>query len=95
MLSLLITPVCSIVCQVYPALVSLLGFHGTFWVYSGVGAAMALYGWLVIPDNRGLSLVKIGRVNKYPNQAAHFFLPSFHIFGSWRSGPTNKFRTNN
>ena len=45
--------------KVYPNLLSLLGFHGTFWVYSMVGLGMAVYGWWVIPDNRGLSLVKI------------------------------------
>jgi len=45
--------------KVYPNLLNLLGFHGTFWVYSGVGFGMAVYGWWVIPDNRGLSLVKI------------------------------------
>ena len=45
--------------KVFPNLLRGLGFHGTFWVYSGVGLGMAVYGWWVIPDNRGLSLVKI------------------------------------
>ena len=38
-------------------MLGLLGFHGTFWLYSGVGLVMAGYGWWTIPDNRGLSLV--------------------------------------
>merc|ERR1712083_1196366 len=45
--------------KVFPSLLSLLGFHGTFWLYSSVGLVMAGYGWATIPDNRGLSLVRI------------------------------------
>jgi len=45
--------------KVFPSLLSLLGFHGTFWLYSSVGFVMAGYGWATIPDNRGLSLVQL------------------------------------
>ena len=37
------------------------GFSGCFWFYSGCSLTMAVYAYLVIPDNRGLSLVKIER----------------------------------
>lgn len=50
-----------------------IGFHGVFWIYSAASLAMAVYAYLVdscailsftplpqvIPDNRGLSLVRI------------------------------------
>ena len=36
----------------YPGLLGLLGFHGTFWLYSGLGLVMAVHGARVIPDNR-------------------------------------------
>ena len=37
------------------------GFSGCFWFYSACSLAMAVYAYIVIPDNRGLSLVKIER----------------------------------
>ena len=43
---------CTSVLQVYPGLLGLLGFHGTFWLYSGLGLVMAVHGARVIPDNR-------------------------------------------
>ena len=43
---------CIYVLQVYPGLLGLLGFHGTFWLYSGLGLVMAVHGARVIPDNR-------------------------------------------
>ena len=39
-------------CQVYPVLLGVLGFHGTFWSYSVLGVTMAVYGAITIPDNR-------------------------------------------
>lgn len=45
----------------YPILQRSIGFSGVFWIYSGASLVMALYAYLVIPDNRGLSLVKIER----------------------------------
>ena len=39
-------------CQVYPVLLGVLGFHGTFWSYSVLGVVMAVYGAVTIPDNR-------------------------------------------
>ena len=45
--------------KTYPWLLGAIGFHGTFWLYSAMCLLMTVYGWWVIPDNRGLSLVKI------------------------------------
>jgi len=45
----------------YPILQRSIGFSGVFWFYSGASLVMAVYAYLVIPDNRGLSLVKIER----------------------------------
>ena len=56
-----------------PLLTRQVGFAGCFWAYSACSLVMSGYACLVIPDNRGLSLVKIGRVNKYPYQAGQFF----------------------
>jgi hypothetical protein len=36
-----------------------IGFSGVFWLYSAASLVMALYAFLVIPDTRGLSLVRI------------------------------------
>jgi len=45
----------------YPIIQRHAGLSGCFWFYSGCSLAMAVYAYLVIPDNRGLSLVKIER----------------------------------
>jgi len=45
----------------YPVIQRYAGFSGCFWFYSGCSLVMAVYAYLVIPDNRGLSLVKIER----------------------------------
>ena len=52
-------PTCTSVLQVYPGLLGLLGFHGTFWLYSGLGLVMAVHGARVIPDNRSDSALPI------------------------------------
>ena len=44
--------------KLYPFFVSSLGFHGTFWMYSGVMLLNMFYGALSIPENKGQSLVK-------------------------------------
>jgi len=43
----------------YPIQIRTMGFSGTFLLYSGVGVCMAVYGGMMIPDNRGLSLAQI------------------------------------
>jgi len=45
----------------YPVIQKHAGFSGCFWFYSACSLAMAVYAYIVIPDNRGLSLVKIER----------------------------------
>jgi len=44
--------------KLFPSLQSLMGFHGTFWLYGGVMFFSAVFGALCIPENRGESLVK-------------------------------------
>jgi hypothetical protein len=34
-------------------------FHGTFYMYAGANFAAVLWAAFTIPDNRGLSLVKV------------------------------------
>jgi hypothetical protein len=34
-------------------------FHGTFYMYAGANLAAVLWAAFTIPDNRGLSLVKV------------------------------------
>jgi len=46
---------------VYPVMQGSAGFSGCFWFYSCCSFVMSCYGYFVIPDNRGLSLVKIER----------------------------------
>ena len=44
--------------KLFPELLSVLGFHGAFWMYSGVLFLALVYGAISIPENKGQSLVK-------------------------------------
>ena len=43
--------------KLYPWFVHVLGFHGTFWMYSLVMLLEVVYAAISIPENRGESLV--------------------------------------
>jgi len=45
--------------EVYSILLNFMGFSGTFFLYSGIGLLMTIYGFCTIPDTRSMSLVKI------------------------------------
>ena len=45
--------------KLYPLLVDRLQFHGTFYMYASVQFLALLWGSYTIPDNRGLSLVRV------------------------------------
>ena len=48
----------------YPTFLDKLGFHGTFWLYGSVMAAVVVYGGIVIQENKGECLVKVKTVDK-------------------------------
>ena len=45
--------------KLYPELKHAFGFHGACWFYATMGSLSAIWGFLTIPDNRGMSLVKV------------------------------------
>ncbi len=45
--------------KLYPMMVDTLQFHGTFYLYATVQFLALLWGSYTIPDNRGLSLVRV------------------------------------
>jgi hypothetical protein len=44
-------------------------FYGTFYLYAGANFAAALWATFTIPDNRGLSLVKVEENYESQNKA--------------------------
>ncbi len=45
--------------KLFPDMVDFMGFAGTYYVYTGVSVAMAIWGFVTIPDNRGKTLVQV------------------------------------
>ena len=39
---------------------NLMGLHGLFFFYGSLAIANSIWGWKTIPDNRGISLAKVG-----------------------------------
>ena len=50
--------------KMYPIFLDNLGFHGTFWLYGSVMAAVVVYGGIVIQENKGEHMVKVKTVKK-------------------------------
>ena len=50
--------------KMYPIFLDNLGFHGTFWLYGSVMAAVVVYGGIVIQENKGEHMVKVKTVDK-------------------------------
>ena len=44
--------------KLFPWFLKNLSFSGTFWIYSGVMAFLVVYSGIIIPENKGQSLVK-------------------------------------
>jgi hypothetical protein len=45
--------------KIFPDMLNTIGFHGSCIVYTTVTLAIAIWGAITIPDNRGISLVKV------------------------------------
>ena len=47
-----------IISKLFPLFLGRLGFHGTCWLFSGCAAVVAVYSFLVVPENKGECLTK-------------------------------------